>query len=337
MPKVTVAMPVYNDEKHLREAIDSILQQSFTDFELLIINDGSTDASMNIVKSYTDPRIRIISFAENKGRPFARNTALDNAQGVYLAWMDSDDIATVDRLEKQVLFMDTHPEIDICGAAMEFFNEAHFIARPPVDFQTIQARMLFECCILNPTAFMRRESLATHSLRYRQDMLRVQDYLFWIDAIIGNPLHAANMTDILIKYRYFHRPTSRTYHIKAVRYLLEYLKLPSTEENAIKHTILSLESFHTEDKIPVKEILLWANTLYQALPQQTCLSYTHAVQELHNKVERFLTHVPQPWRYISYYKTLPVGKKCNSAKLFFMLIARLLHTHWKKMRARKSS
>src|SRR4051812_9780552 len=105
-PKVTVLMPVYNASAFLPEAIDSILQQTFTDFEFIIINDGSTDHSEEIIRGFDDVRIKYIKVSPNRGIVAALNTGLDLAQGTYIARMDADDIAAENRIERQVAFMD---------------------------------------------------------------------------------------------------------------------------------------------------------------------------------------------------------------------------------------
>ena len=103
--KITVFMPVYNSERYLKEAIDSILNQSYKNFELLIINDGSTDSSIDIIKSYNDSRIKLINNDCNKGLPYTRNLGLKLAKGDYIAIMDSDDISYIHRLKKQIEFL----------------------------------------------------------------------------------------------------------------------------------------------------------------------------------------------------------------------------------------
>lgn len=114
-------MPAYNAEKYLREAIDSILAQTFTDFELIIINDGSTDFTKDIILSYTDQRIRYIENEQNSGICVTLNKGLDAARGRYIARMDSDDISLPRRLEVQVQYMDSHPEIGVAGTDIEIF------------------------------------------------------------------------------------------------------------------------------------------------------------------------------------------------------------------------
>jgi len=118
-PQLTVLMPVYNGGPFLRSAIESILNQDFSDFDFLIIDDGSTDGSHEIAASYADPRIRLESNGRNLGLIATLNRGLDLARGTYVARMDADDIAFPDRLSKQLTFMEAHPEIGLCGTWYE--------------------------------------------------------------------------------------------------------------------------------------------------------------------------------------------------------------------------
>lgn len=122
-PKVTILMPVYNGEKYLREAIESILNQSFADFELLVINDGSTDSSVKIIEAYSDFRIRLVHNEKNLKLIATLNKGIDLARGEYIARMDCDDVSHPERLEKQVKFMDSHPEIGICSSWADYIDE----------------------------------------------------------------------------------------------------------------------------------------------------------------------------------------------------------------------
>ncbi len=115
-PRVTVLMSVYNGEKYLREAIDSILNQTFKDFEFLIIDDGSTDSSADIIRSYTDFRIRLIQNEKNIGLTRSLNKGLKLAKGEYIARMDVDDISLPIRFEKQVSFLDKYEDVKLVGS-----------------------------------------------------------------------------------------------------------------------------------------------------------------------------------------------------------------------------
>jgi len=109
-PKITVFIPAYNREKYIGDAIESILAQTFTNYEILLIDDGSTDGTVDIMRSYTDPRLRIIRNEKNLGIPKTRNKGIEHARGEYIAMLDSDDRAYPTRLEKQAAFMDRHPK-----------------------------------------------------------------------------------------------------------------------------------------------------------------------------------------------------------------------------------
>ena len=122
--KATVLMPVYNAEKYVAEAIDSILNQTFNDFEFLIINDGSTDNSLDIIKSYDDPRITIINNETNLGLSHTLNKGIELARGEYIIRMDADDISLSIRLEKQIEFMDSNQHIGICGSWIQTFDKS---------------------------------------------------------------------------------------------------------------------------------------------------------------------------------------------------------------------
>src|SRR6266540_4812162 len=109
-PKVSIIMPVYNGELYLKEAIDSIFKQSFTDYEFIVIDDGSTDRSAEIIGNYHDPRLQVITLPKNRGLSVALNVGLEVANGMYIARMDCDDLSHPARLEKEVKFLDEHPD-----------------------------------------------------------------------------------------------------------------------------------------------------------------------------------------------------------------------------------
>jgi len=121
MSKVSVIMSVYNGEKFLSQAIESILSQTFIDFEFIIINDGSHDGSLDIIRSYHDQRMKLIS-RENRGLISSLNEAISLANGQYLARMDADDVSLPERLARQVSFLDNHSEIAVCGTWAEVIN-----------------------------------------------------------------------------------------------------------------------------------------------------------------------------------------------------------------------
>lgn len=195
-PIISVCMPMYNASQYLRECIDSILLQTFTDFELLIVDDGSTDDSCDIVRSYNDSRIRLI---ENKHDYIASlNMLLDEAKGKYIARMDADDVMMPYRLEKQYNYMEQNIEVDVLGGGMSLFgiSNSTFI---PLEELTIYD-MLQGCCISHPTVMIRKDIFIKTGLRYKKEFIYAEDYHLWIELLKQNVVFR-NIKDVLIRYR----------------------------------------------------------------------------------------------------------------------------------------
>ncbi|MBI3798692.1 MAG: glycosyltransferase family 2 protein [Deltaproteobacteria bacterium] len=180
-PKVTVVIPVYNREKYVRDAIDSIVAQTFTDFELFVIDDGSTDGSQEVVRSYCDPRIRLVCNEINQGIPKTRNTGIRLARGEYLAFLDSDDWACPERLRKQVAFLDGHPDYVAVGAWIEWMDEEGRplgrIKRKPVSPEEIAAQRLFQSGIENSASMARTGVLRNYGHQEQYDIC--EDFDLW--------------------------------------------------------------------------------------------------------------------------------------------------------------
>jgi len=197
-PKVTVLMPVYNGEQYLREAIDSILEQTFKDFEFLIINDGSTDRSREIVESYYDPRIRLVHNESNIGLIATLNKGLELARGEYIARMDSDDISYSERLEIQVNFMDFHKQIIACGTWAKFINtegEIVHYGRSPAG-KKMENLFWIPSPIIHPTVMIKRQPLG--QLRYN-DYQYSEDYDFFLNLKAKGKID--NISEYLLSYR----------------------------------------------------------------------------------------------------------------------------------------
>jgi len=201
-PKVTVLLPAYNGDKFLRESISSVLNQSFRDFELLVVDDCSSDMSTDVVRSISDPRIRLIVNSVRKTLPGALNVGLNAAMGTYVARMDQDDICVPDRLEKQVRFMEAHPEIDIVGGWVKAIGDhpsAGTIFRYPTETADVKATLLFDNPFAHPTVMFRKASLDRLGLRYDESCYGAEDYELWSRAL--EVLSGANIPSILLHYR----------------------------------------------------------------------------------------------------------------------------------------
>jgi len=200
VPMVSVVMPVYNCARFLAAAIESILTQTFADFEFLIVDDGSDDATPNIVADYArrDPRIRAFRNSHNEGIVVALNRGLDESRGHYIARMDGDDISLPDRLEKQVAWIDKKPDIDVLGAALTYID-AHSREIGLVRHCTLEKSILSQCPLLHPTVLIRRESLERHKLRYRQRYNCAEDYYLWLE--MSRHGRFAALEEIVLRYR----------------------------------------------------------------------------------------------------------------------------------------
>lgn len=199
MPKISVVMPTYNAEKYLREAIDSILNQTYGDFEFLIIDDNSTDATREIIKSYNDSRIRLID-GPCKGIAAALNKGLDEAKGEYIARMDADDISLPERFFEQVAFMDANPDVGICGTkATKFYPDGREEDWGDIKQYPNLLDMLFECLFCHPTVMFRSKDLNKYNLRYDSTLYCAEDQDLWFKAI--NCTKFQNIMRPLLMYR----------------------------------------------------------------------------------------------------------------------------------------
>lgn len=211
-PVVTVLMSIYNAEAYLRETMDSILGQTFTDFEFLIFNDGSTDTSAAIVRSYADPRIIFIDYEVNRGYCFNFNEGLAVARGRYLARMDGDDVAHPERLAKQVAYLEDNPGVGLCGSAVRYIGASSGIVELPVDNQIIRQTLWLRNAFFHPAIIMRVSILHTHSLRYNVDYEPAEDYKLWTEMSMVTEVH--NLPDVLLDYRIHPHQISRQQSLK---------------------------------------------------------------------------------------------------------------------------
>lgn len=199
MPKISVIMPVYNAEKYLRDAIDSILCQTFTDFEFIIIDDGSSDTSANIVLSYDDSRIHFFINERNMGVAATLNRALGLSTGEYVARMDSDDISLPDRLKKQLEYLELNRQVGICGSCiLAFDSETERLFPYPEKNEQIQADLLFNPPFAHPSVMMRGD--AARRLKYDLSYEKAEDYDLWYRFL--KEYKGYNIQQPLLRYRH---------------------------------------------------------------------------------------------------------------------------------------
>ncbi|TQO38572.1 glycosyltransferase involved in cell wall biosynthesis [Arenibacter algicola] len=245
-PVLTVVMPIYNGEKYVQEAIDSILVQTFPDFELIIINDGSTDRSLEIITSYTDTRIRILNNKKNQGIPYNRNLGLKEAKGDFLCWADCDDLSLPERFDRQVRFLRNNSEFGGCGTWLERFKGSHTIGilKAIENSEEIRASLLFRpATIPNATAMLRLSEIKKHKLWYNSDLPISEDYDFIFRC--SRVMKFSNIQEVLYKYRdsetsimkKFENQEEKRYDIKKIIYrqVLSTLAIKTTEVDLKTH------------------------------------------------------------------------------------------------------
>lgn len=265
-PAISIVMPAYNAENYISESIESILSQTFTDFELIIIDDGSTDNSRDIVKSYQDGRIILLENPHDFIRSL--NTGIELSKGKYIARMDADDIMLPGRLEIQFKYMEENPETDVCGGWMESFGQEYHTLKVPLKHEDILSKMLLHNCLSHPTVMLRRKpisKLPSFPYLYRQDFIYAEDYQLWTELAMTG-LRFANIPEVLVKYR--RSETQNTSKYASLMYktahriqgeYLEYIseKLAEADERLFGFIDQTIEL--------VNENILAFNTLKQAI------------------------------------------------------------------------
>ena len=195
---VSVIIATYNREKLIMEAINSVLAQTYQNFEIIIVDDGSTDNTRDLIESINDPRIKYI-YQENAGCAAARNTGIDNANGEYIAILDSDDLWLPKKLEKQIQFMNTHPEVGVCGTLAENIGTTHYNAWFPSKHEDIKAALLFDGCMTHSSVMMHKELLDKFNIRYNCNLQTSEDYDLYLQLLDITEFYT--IPEILVQYR----------------------------------------------------------------------------------------------------------------------------------------
>lgn len=250
-PMVTVLMSVYNGERFLKEAIDSILNQTFTDFEFLIINDGSTDRSVEIIESYEDPRIRLINNEKNLKLIASLNKGISLARGKYIARMDCDDVSMPDRLEKEVNFLENSLDYGLVGTyytVIDGEGKDQYNVSYPSSNELIKLFLSLNCPLAHGS-IMGRTELFKQNLYGSEESYAVEDYELWTRMSKVTKIH--NIPEYLFKYRVYGESFSDTKTQLMYNQTLEISKkLYINNKNEYKQLIKNqiLEDAYTQEK-----------------------------------------------------------------------------------------
>lgn len=196
-PRVTVILPAYNAEAYILESVNSVLSQTYSDFILMVIDDGSIDKTFNILSEIRDKRLLLLKNDKNMGLVNTLNRGLRESQSEYIARMDADDISCPTRLEKQLDFLDKNKDYGLCGTWGKSFDGDKAEIMPPTDNSKIKIEMLFANCFIHSSVMMRSKILRLHGLQYSQ--VAAEDYDLWLKLCAVTKVK--NLDEILVYYR----------------------------------------------------------------------------------------------------------------------------------------
>ena len=258
MIKVSALLCTYNTpESYLREAIESVLKQTFPDFELIVLDDGSTSADIErIVKSYADSRIRFYKNGCNLGISATRNRLIDLANGEYLAVIVHDDISLPQRFEKQIAVLDANPNIGIVGGQVKFIP-AGKVKKRPIDNENIKISLMQQCVLVHPSCMIRKSVLEKTGIRYEERFTPAEDYALFCRLIPHTDFY--NIPDILLLYRKHKKNTSAVQSAKlnrATTAIQSFARLQNPELNAIASAECEkVEKFRLFNILPVCSVV----------------------------------------------------------------------------------
>lgn len=253
-PKISVILPVYNGEKYLSEAINSILSQTYRDFELIVINDCSSDRTSEILASYTDDRLRIVNNSSNLKTSRSLNKGIELAQGQFIARMDADDISLPIRFEKQIAFLESHPEIGVVGSCIKQIDEnGNFIRNIFLQTrsETIKWELFFGSPLAHPAVMMRAEVVKS-SGGYSNNVFFAADYELWTRLI--KITRFANLSEFLLFYRMHSENVSIKYRQDQVRTVIRFQELAQSEYIGAEKAKKLVELIHLKTRTPSQAV-----------------------------------------------------------------------------------
>lgn len=214
-PLVSICIPMYNSEKYITDTIESLINQTYKEIEIIIIDDGSEDKSVDMVNNIKDSRIRLYKNGINRGLPYTRNRGIDLAKGKYIALIDADDIAYLNRIKIQVDFMEKNREYGVIYSYIQPFGNIGLLSKMRIKMlfnkklsnDEIQSKLFFSNVICNPSSIIRKSVLEKNNIKYRKEYTNSQDYGLWLDLI--NLTKFKVIEKKLLRYRFGHENISK--------------------------------------------------------------------------------------------------------------------------------
>ncbi len=317
--KASVVIPVYNKSPYLRECLDSVFDQTFSEFELIAVDDRSTDDSLEILRSYTDPRLKVIALAKNSGPGLAAQAGHDAATGEYIIRCDADDVQHPERFARQIAFMDEHPEIGVSGSPMRLLNAGALRTRP-LEKETLRAMLVFGVPVFQPTMILRRSVLVEHGVRYDPSWpFYGEDWLLKLRLFPHTQY--GNLPECLVSYReggisqgrktedlhYLYRHVFRTFGLGEPTqeqldihcYAIKHFRLPPVADS-------------------VKAFRQWLDTL-ERWNERTGLFHPVAFHDLLEDAWHGLFHYLMPYGPGPVWAYLRAGGKLDPKRFYYMI------------------
>jgi glycosyltransferase involved in cell wall biosynthesis len=314
-PKVSVILPVFNGEKYIREAIESILTQSFYDFELIILNDGSTDHSDEIISSFSDSRIVFIRSHQNIGLIATLNQGIQAARGTYLARMDADDISLPHRLQAQVDFLDMHPEIGVVGGGyLPIDSDGLPVSAPKFwpEYPVTTKWLLLVCNPVCHPSTMIRSDLIRQVGGYQIGFSHAEDYELWTRLALHTGI--CSIQDTLLLYRVTPSERVSTDHFKEqVEITIQIRQLAAERLFGLHMDPLVSVAIQGDRPVPERYKIEACNFLskgYQSISTSLNLSVTEQ-DEFKNLAQQYV------WKIIERMKTITVATEIIHTTTFF--------------------
>ena len=303
MPQVTIILPVYNGEQYLHEAIDSVLAQTYRDFELWVCNDGSTDGTVAIVDSYTDPRVRRIDNPHNMGLVATLNRAFAMVESPFIARMDDDDLWHEKKLELQMLLLESRPDVGVCGTSIHKFGDIDSFCFFPEESDALKVGLIFYCMMSHPSVVYRRSMLQEVGLTYQKDYFPAEDYKMWIDVLKYSNIY--NLQQPLVEYRQHGSQICRERKVEQIalerRLREEQLRLvyPNPTEEELRFHLDRFTTLQPHSGEEVKLFLRWGMRLCE---ENKHSGYVNS-KVMHSELHRYVQNAIRTY-YMSNYKGL---------------------------------
>ena len=330
MPLVSIIMSVYNEERYIQESLDSVLSQTLDNFELIIIDDCSTDKTTEMIEGYHDSRIRLYRNKKNQGLTKNLNNALRYCRGEYIARMDGDDICLPQRLEKQVQYMEEHQEKMLIGCRTQTFGEQNLVSRLPDHSEQLRIMLLLRPVLAHPSFMMRRRLVTEFGFHYDESFRSAQDYDF--AQRVSERFAIGIVPEVLLRYRTHKKQVSSKasgeQYQNADR--VRYRQLQALNVELDKELKTAYSAWAREERTGDIKLLLDASRVIEKI----CAGNREIKKFPEKELEDTLRRMLFTWMFRT--KSFAVLKKapllCRKGKDYWILLSTAVEIGWNKLK-----